>query len=85
MFYFYALPLLPFICTGLALTTGYLLGPRHASPNRRMAGAMVAGSYLLIVVVMFFYFLPILSERTIPFTSWQQHMWFHSWGEDAGS
>jgi dolichyl-phosphate-mannose-protein mannosyltransferase len=85
MFFFYALPLLPFICIALAITIGYLLGPREASPNRRMAGAMVAGSYLLIVVVMFFYFLPIMSERTIPFTGWQQRMWFQSWSEDSGS
>ena len=85
MFYFYALPLLPFICIALTLTIGYLLGPRNASPNRRMAGAMIGGSYLLIVVVMFFYFLPVLSSRTIPFTSWQQHMWFNSWSEDSGS
>ena len=85
MFYFYALPLLPFICVGLALTIGYLIGPREASPNRRTAGAMVAGSYLLIVVVLFFYFLPVLSAKTIPFTQWQQKMWFHSWSEDSGS
>jgi dolichyl-phosphate-mannose--protein O-mannosyl transferase len=77
--------LLPFICEALALTIGYLIGPRTASPNRRMAGAMVGGSYLLIVVVLFFYFLPILSSRTIPFTEWQQKMWFHSWSEDSGS
>jgi dolichyl-phosphate-mannose--protein O-mannosyl transferase len=85
MFYFYALPLLPFICIALAITMGYLVGDRKASPNRRMVGAMVAGSYMLIVVVLFFYFLPVLSERTIPFTGWQQRMWFQSWSEDAGS
>lgn len=85
MFFFYALPLLPFICVALALTIGYMIGPRDASPNRRMAGAMVGGSYLLIVIVLFFYFLPVLSARTIPFTSWQQHMWFNSWSEDSGS
>jgi dolichyl-phosphate-mannose-protein mannosyltransferase len=85
MFFFYAIPLLPFICIALALTIGYMIGPRDASPNRRMVGSMVGGSYLLIVVVMFFYFLPVLSARTIPFTSWQQHMWFNSWSEDAGS
>jgi len=85
MFYFYALPLLPFICVALALTIGYLIGPRDASPNRRMGGAMAAGSYLLIVIVMFFYFLPVMSARTIPFTDWQQHMWFNSWSEDSGS
>ena len=27
MFFFYALPLLPFICIALAITIGYLIGP----------------------------------------------------------
>jgi dolichyl-phosphate-mannose--protein O-mannosyl transferase len=85
MFFFYALPLLPFISIALALTMGYMVGDRKASPNRRMVGAMVTGSYMLIVVVLFFYFLPVLSERTIPFTGWQQRMWFQSWSEDSGS
>ncbi len=85
MFFFYALPLLPFICTALALTMGYMIGPRTASPNRRMVGAMVAGSYVIVVIVLFFYFLPVLSAQTIPFHGWQQRMWFQSWGEDAGS
>jgi dolichyl-phosphate-mannose-protein mannosyltransferase len=85
MFYFYALPLLPFICAALAITIGKLLGPRDASPNRRLAGSIVAGSYVLVVVVLFFYFLPILSARTIPFTSWEHRMWLQSWGNSSGS
>jgi dolichyl-phosphate-mannose-protein mannosyltransferase len=86
MFFFYALPLLPFICIALAVTIGYLIGANNASPNRRLGGAMVSGAYLLIVVTMFFYFLPILSARTVPFVGgWQQRMWFHSWVEDEGS
>ncbi|MDQ1540311.1 MAG: dolichyl-phosphate-mannose-protein mannosyltransferase [Actinomycetota bacterium] len=87
MFFFYALPLLPFICIALAVTIGYLLGPADASPNRRMIGTMIGGAYLLIVVVAFFYWLPIMSARTIPFVDgWQQRMgWFQSWIEDKGS
>ena len=85
MFYFYVLPLLPFVCIALALTIGYLLGPPDASPNRRMIGTMIGGAYLLVVVVMFFYFLPVMTAKTIPFTDWQNHMWFQSWGESKGS
>jgi dolichyl-phosphate-mannose-protein mannosyltransferase len=86
MFFFYALPLLPFIAIGVAVTIGYLIGPPNASDTRRMGGTLVGGAYVLIVVVMFFYFLPILSARTVPFISgWQHRMWFHSWVEDKGS
>jgi dolichyl-phosphate-mannose-protein mannosyltransferase len=86
MFFFYSLPLLPFICIALAITIGYLIGPVTASANRRLAGTVVGGSYVLIVVVMFFYFLPILSARTVPFVNgWQHRMWFNSWIENNGS
>ncbi|MBX6371062.1 MAG: phospholipid carrier-dependent glycosyltransferase [Acidothermus sp.] len=85
MFYFYALPLLPFICIALAIAIGYVLGPADASPTRRMVGATVAGSYVLIVVILFFYFLPILTAKTIPSVDWQQRMWFQSWSEANGS
>ncbi len=85
MFYFYVLPVLPFVCLGLALTIGYMIGTAEASPARRAVGATVSGVYVLVVVVLFFYFLPIFSARTIPFTQWQHTMWFQSWGESAGS
>jgi dolichyl-phosphate-mannose-protein mannosyltransferase len=85
MFSFYALPLLPFVAIGLAVTAGYLLAGADAMPRRRAVGATVAGAYLLIVVVLFFYFLPILASQTIPFTDWSHHMWFQSWGEVRGS
>lgn len=85
MFYFYALPLLPFICIALAVAIGYVLGPADATPARRLVGATVAGSYVLIVVILFFYFLPILTGKTIPFVEWQHKMWFNSWSESNGS
>jgi dolichyl-phosphate-mannose-protein mannosyltransferase len=85
MFSFYALPLLPFIAIALAVTAGYLLAPDGERDKRRAVGATVMGAYLLIVVVLFFYFLPILSAQTIPFTDWSHHMWFQSWGAVRGS
>jgi dolichyl-phosphate-mannose--protein O-mannosyl transferase len=86
MFFFYALPLLPFLSIAIAVTIGYLIGPAGASIRRRRTGTIVGGSYVLIVAVMFFYFWPILSARTVPFVGgWVDRMWFHSWIEDKGS
>jgi dolichyl-phosphate-mannose-protein mannosyltransferase len=86
MFFFYALPLLPFISIALAVTIGYCIGPVTASIARRRAGTIAGGTYVLIVAVMFFYFWPILSARTVPFVGgWVDRMWFHSWIEDKGS
>ena len=86
MFFFYALPLLPFLSIAIAVTIGYMMGPAAASIRRRRSGTIVGGSYVLIVAIMFFYFWPILSARTVPFVGgWVDRMWFHSWIEDKGS
>ncbi len=85
MFSFYALPLLPFICIAIAITIGYLLGADDADPIRRAVGAAICGIYLVLVVGLFFYFLPILASQTIPFSDWSAHMWLQSWGESGGS
>jgi dolichyl-phosphate-mannose-protein mannosyltransferase len=86
MFFFYALPLLPFLSIAIAVTIGYMIGPATASIRRRRTGTIVGGSYILIVAMMFFYFWPILSARTVPFVGgWVDRMWFHSWIEDKGS
>ena len=86
MFFFYVLPLLPFLSIAIAVTIGYMMGPATASIRRRRTGTIVGGSYVLIVAIMFFYFWPILSARTVPFVGgWVDRMWFHSWIEDKGS
>jgi len=86
MFFFYALPLLPFLSIAIAVTIGYLIGPATATFQRRRRGTIIGGSYVLIVAIMFFYFWPILSARTVPFVGgWVDRMWFHSWIEDKGS
>ena len=86
MFFFYVLPLLPFLSIAIAVTIGYMIGPATASIRRRRRGTIVGGSYVLIVVIMFFYFWPILSARTVPFVGgWVDRMWFHSWIEQNGS
>ena len=86
MFSFYVLPLLPFLSIAIAVTIGYMMGPATASIRRRRTGTIVGGSYVLIVAIMFFYFWPILSARTVPFVGgWVDRMWFHSWIEQKGS
>jgi dolichyl-phosphate-mannose--protein O-mannosyl transferase len=46
---------------------------------RRGAGAAIAGSYLMIVVLNFFYLYPILAAKVIPYAAWHARMWFASW------
>jgi dolichyl-phosphate-mannose--protein O-mannosyl transferase len=77
MFLFYALPSVPFLCLGLAVLAGWLLG-RPGTTRRTVASAGV-GVYVSLVVINFFYLYPVLAAVTIPYDDWRARMWFTSW------
>jgi len=77
MFLFYALPSVPFLCLGLALLAGWLLG--HSETPRRTIASAALGVYTSLVVVNFVYLYPILAAVTISYQDWYSRMWFHSW------
>jgi dolichyl-phosphate-mannose--protein O-mannosyl transferase len=79
MFFFYALPALPFLVLALTLTIGLVVGKAGATPARRAAGASIAGAYLLLVIANFGYMYPVFVAEVIPYTDWMHHMWFDSW------
>jgi dolichyl-phosphate-mannose--protein O-mannosyl transferase len=78
-FFFYAVAFEPFLILAIALCLGLIIGSARASPVRRGAGAAIAGSYLMIVVLNFFYLYPILAAKVIPYAAWHARMWFASW------
>jgi dolichyl-phosphate-mannose--protein O-mannosyl transferase len=77
MFLFYALPSIPFLCLGIALLAGWLIGPPGARRRSVMAGAV--GVYTSLVLVNFAYLYPVLAAWTIPYAEWHDRMWFSSW------
>ncbi|WP_397313022.1 MULTISPECIES: dolichyl-phosphate-mannose--protein mannosyltransferase [Parafrankia] len=79
MFFFYALPLLPFMILGITACAGLVLGPREASDTRRLVGALIFGVYLIAVVLLFAYYYPILAWETIPLDDWRDRIWFPAW------
>ncbi|MEO6206045.1 MAG: phospholipid carrier-dependent glycosyltransferase, partial [Mycobacteriales bacterium] len=79
MFLFYALPAVPFMCLGLALCAGWILGGPGATRRRRRIGAAIVGSYVAVVVVNFVYLYPVLAAQTLPYADWKARMWFSSW------
>ncbi|WP_369809378.1 dolichyl-phosphate-mannose--protein mannosyltransferase [Frankia sp. QA3] len=79
MFFFYALPCLPFLVLGITALAGLALGPREASDARRLTGALTVGVYTIVVVLLFAYFYPILAAQVIPYSSWRARMWFPGW------
>ncbi|WP_285900192.1 phospholipid carrier-dependent glycosyltransferase [Frankia sp. R82] len=79
MFFFYALPCLPFLILGITGLAGLALGSRDASDTRRLVGALSVGLYTIVVVLLFAYFYPILAAQVIPYSSWRARMWFPGW------
>ena len=75
-FYYYALEFEPFLILAITLCLGLILGQTSASLLRRATGAGLVGAYLLIVLLMFRYFYPVLAAKVIPYSDWYAHMWY---------
>jgi dolichyl-phosphate-mannose--protein O-mannosyl transferase len=79
MFFFYALPAEPFLVLAVVYVLGAIMTPVHphaaSSVDRRLVGAVVAGSYVLLVAVCFAYFYPIFIGQHIPYADWSARMW----------
>jgi dolichyl-phosphate-mannose--protein O-mannosyl transferase len=75
-FYYYALEYEPFLIICIVLCLGLLIGPATAGALRRVSGSLLAGAYVLAVLVLFWYFYPILSGKIIPWSDWYSHMWY---------
>jgi dolichyl-phosphate-mannose--protein O-mannosyl transferase len=56
-----------------------MIGPVTARLSRRVTGTVLAGIYVLAVLVLFWYFYPILTGKTIPYSEWLSHMWYRGW------
>jgi dolichyl-phosphate-mannose-protein mannosyltransferase len=78
-FFYYALEFEPFIIIAIVLCLGLIIGPATATLRRRAIGATVAGIYVLAVLILFWYFYPILAGKIITYPDWLSHMWYSGW------
>ena len=76
MFLFYMLPNVPFMVLAVTMAVGLVLGHRGQSEIRRASGVTVAAGYLSMVVILFYFFYPILAARNIPQSQWHRRIWF---------
>ncbi len=76
---FYAVAFVPWVVLALTYAVGLLLGPRDAPPDRRLRGAVAGGAILVLAVLAFAFFYPVLSGEVIPRPAWGDRMWFQSW------
>jgi dolichyl-phosphate-mannose--protein O-mannosyl transferase len=78
LFFFYAICVIPFTATVLAMVLGKILGPPSAG-RRRWRGAVIVGVCTCIILADFIFIYPIISDRLITRVAWAARMWFKSW------
>jgi len=78
LFFFYAIMIIPFTATVLAMVLGKILGPAEAGARRRR-GAQIVGTVVLAIVANFWFIYPILTDQLMTRTMWSARMWFPSW------
>jgi dolichyl-phosphate-mannose--protein O-mannosyl transferase len=79
IFEFYAVAFVPWVVLAVTYCLGLLLGPPGTAATRRRRGALLAGSYVFVAVMLFWFFYPVLDARVIPNSQWALRMWFPSW------
>jgi dolichyl-phosphate-mannose--protein O-mannosyl transferase len=79
IFSFYAIVTLPFLVLALTLTIGKLIGSSRAPTPRRTAGVVVAGSFVVLVVLNFAWFWPIWTDQLLTHSEWLDRIWFKRW------
>ena len=65
IFLFYAIAILPFLVLADLLCLGRLIGPPGASTRRRTVGVVVAGSFVVLVLLNFAWFWPIWTDQLL--------------------
>lgn len=78
LFFFYAICIIPFTVTILAIWLGEILGPARPTRRRRI-GAIVVGAAMALVAADFAFIYPILSDGLMTRHAWLARMWFRSW------
>ncbi|MEG8178084.1 phospholipid carrier-dependent glycosyltransferase [Nocardia terpenica] len=90
MYYFYAVPMAPFLVMGIALVLAEILGPapyaraangyRFLVPTERhRLNLLLVCLYLGLVVANFIWLWPILTGLPITVGNWHAHLWLPSW------
>lgn len=77
VFFFYAICIIPFTVTLLAMVLGLILGPADG-PNRRR-GAIIVGVTVALVAINFAYIYPVLTDQLMLYRDWLARMWLRSW------
>ena len=61
------------------MAIGRLIGTDRTPTPRRTLGVVLAGSYVVLVMVNFAWFWPIYTNGLLTHSEWLQRIWFSRW------
>ncbi len=76
---FYAVAVVPYVVLALTYVLALVLGRARTDPDRRLVGAAAAGGVVVLAVLAFAWFYPVLSDELIKHADWVNRMWLPSW------
>lgn len=79
IFFFYAIATLPFIVLALVLLMGKLIGSSKLPSPRRTWGIVLSGSFVVIALLNFAWFWPVLTYDLLTRSEWADRIWFSRW------
>ena len=69
----------PLDVAALTLTLGQILGPDRSPTPRRTVGTIIAGSFVVLVILNFAWFWPIWTNGLLTRSEWFDRIWFSRW------
>nr|WP_232021624.1 MULTISPECIES: phospholipid carrier-dependent glycosyltransferase [Pseudonocardia] len=79
MYFFYMMPVAPFLVLAATLAMGQLLGYAGQSERRRRTGLLAVSAWVALILVNFVWLWPILVGDPITPEHWQAQLWLPSW------
>jgi dolichyl-phosphate-mannose--protein O-mannosyl transferase len=79
MYFFYAVPMAPFLVMAIALILGDILYSPNQNAERRTLGLIVVSCYVALVITNFAWLYPVLTGVPISQSTWNMEIWLPSW------
>ena len=79
MYFFYAVPMAPFLVMAIALILGDLLHAPNQNAERRTLGLIVVSAYVALVITNFAWLYPVRRGVPISQSTWNMEIWLPSW------
>ncbi|KQV01887.1 dolichyl-phosphate-mannose-protein mannosyltransferase [Microbacterium sp. Root322] len=79
IFQFYTVVMMPFLVIALAMTLRIVAGTREDPLHRRQAGERTVMIFLVFVVLVSAFFLPLWTGMSVPYEFWLLHNWLPGW------